>query len=72
MAQQAIPNMYIPYIEGPKMDWTVKDALFHRSLKWLLNCEDILECKLTALPEWQKCKNVIAWSEDFDMDQYVS
>ena len=26
-AQQAIPNMFMPYIEGPKMDWTVNDAL---------------------------------------------
>ena len=25
-----------------------------------------------ALPERQQCKNVIAWSGDFGMDQYVS
>ena len=29
-AQQAIPNMFVPYIEGPKMDWTVNDALYYR------------------------------------------
>ena len=51
MKQQAIPNMFIPYIEGPKMDWTVNDALYHRFLKWCLECENILECELAALPE---------------------
>ena len=30
---QAIPNMFMPYIEGSKMDWTVNDALYHRFLK---------------------------------------
>ena len=32
-AQKAIQNMFMPYIEGPKMDWTVNDALYHRILK---------------------------------------
>ena len=50
-AQQAIPNMFMPYIEGSKMDWTVNDALYYRFLKWHLKCEDILECELAALPE---------------------
>ena len=68
-AQQAIPSMFMPYIEGPKMDWTVNDALYHRFLKWRLKCENILECELAALP---KCKKVITWSGDFSMDQYVS
>ena len=27
---------------------------------------------LAALPECQQCKKVIAWSEDFGMDQCVS
>ena len=71
-AQQIIPNMFLPYIEGPKMDWTVNDSLYHRFLKWWLKCENILECGLAALPEQQKCKKVIAWSGDFGMDQYVS
>ena len=26
-------NMFMPYIEGPKMDWTVNDGLYHRFLK---------------------------------------
>ena len=45
-AQQVIPNMFMPYIEGPKMDWTVNDALYHRFLKWHLNCENILDMSL--------------------------
>ena len=65
-------NMYMPYIEGPLMDWMVKDALYCRFLKWKLKCENILECELTALPDYQKCKKGIAWSDDFRMDQYVS
>ena len=32
-AQQVIPNMSMSYIEGPKMDWTVNNALYHRFLK---------------------------------------
>ena len=71
-AQQAIPNMFLPYREGLKMDWTANDALCHRYLKWHLKCENILECELGALPECQKCKKVIAWSGDFGMAQYVS
>ena len=54
-AHQAIPSMFMPYIDGPKMDWTVNDALYHRFLKWRLKCENLLECELAALPEHQKC-----------------
>ena len=25
---QAMQQMYMPYIEGPKMDWTVNDSLY--------------------------------------------
>ena len=69
---QPVPSMFTTYTEGPKMEWTVNDGLFHRFLKWHLKCENILECELAALPECQKCKKVIAWSGDFGMDQYVS
>ena len=48
---QPVPSMFMPYIEGPKMDWTVNDGLYHRFLKWCLKCENILECELAALPE---------------------
>ena len=60
--QQVYPSMYMPYIEGPSMDWTVNNTLYHRFLKWKLKCENILACKLAALPECHKCKKVIAWS----------
>ena len=62
---QVVPGMFMPYIEGPKMDWTVNDGLYHRFLKWHLQCENILECELAALPERQQCKKVIAWPWGF-------
>ena len=62
----------MPYIEGPKMDWTVNDSLYHRFLKWKLKCENILDFKLATLPDFKKYKKVIAWNGDFGMDQYVS
>ena len=64
--------MFMSYIEGPKMDWTVYDGLYHRFLKWYLKCENIPECELVVLPERRQCKNIVAWSGDFGMDQYVS
>ena len=70
--QQVIQNMFMQYIEGPKNDWTVNDAQYHRFLKWCLKYENILECELAALPEQKKCKKMIAWSCDFGIDQYVS
>ena len=48
---QLLPNMFMAYIEGPKMDWTVNDGLYHRFLKWCLNCEKILECESAMLSE---------------------
>ena len=69
---QAMQPMYMPYIEGPKMDWTVNDSLYHRFLKWKIKCENILNCELAMLSEARKCKKVVAWSGDFGIDQYVS
>ena len=69
---QILQNMFMPYIEGPRMDWTVNDSLYHHFLKWRLKCKNILECEHAALPEPQQCKKVIAWSGDFGIDQYVS
>ena len=70
--QQVVPSMFMPYIEGPKMDWTVSDGLYHRFLKWKLKCDNILECELAMLMESRKYKKVIGWSEDFGIDKYVS
>ena len=36
---QFVPAMFMPYIEGPKMHWTVNDGLYHRFMKWNLKCE---------------------------------
>ena len=44
-------NIYMPYIEGPVMDWTVNDGLYNRILKWKLKCKNILECELAILPD---------------------
>ena len=65
-------TMFMPYIKGPIMNWTVDDGLYHRFLKWHLKCETILECELANLPEKQKCQKVMAWLGDFGMDLYVS
>ena len=70
--QSFVQPMFMPYIKGPKMDWTVNDSLYHKFLKWKLKCENILDCELAMLPESKKCKKVIVWSGDFGMDQYVS
>ena len=69
---QFVPAMYTPYVESPKLDWTVNDGLFHRFLKWKLKCGNILDCELAMLLDSKKCKKVIAWSGDLVMDQYVS
>ena len=69
---QAMQQMYIPYIERPKMDWTVNDSLYHRFLKWKIKCKNMLDCELSMLSEARKCKKVVAWSGDFGIDQHVS
>ena len=62
------PNMFTTYIEGPHMDWSVNDGLYHRFLKVEAQiCNNILECELAALPECQKCKKVVAWNGGFGM-----
>ena len=70
--QSFVQPMFMPYIEGPKVDWTVNDSLYHRFLKWKLKCDHILDHELAMLPDSKKCKKVIVWSGDFGMDQYVS
>ena len=67
-----VPTMFMPYVEGPKINWTVNDGLYHRFLKWHLKCETIHDCELANLPAKQKCQKVIAWSGNFGMDLYVS
>ena len=69
---QASSHMFMPYKEGPMMDWTVNDCLYHRFFKWHLKCENILDCEFAMLPEKRQYKKIIAWSGIFGMDQYVS
>ena len=68
----SVHTMFLPYIEGPKVNWMVNDELYHRFLKWHLKCKTILDCELANLPAKQKCQKVIAWSGDFGMRLYVS
>ena len=70
--QQDSISMYVPYTEGPKMNWTVDDSLYKRFIKWKIKCENILDCELAMLSEARKCKKVVAWSADFGIDQYIS
>ena len=65
-------QQFIPYIEGPKMDWTVNDGLYHRFLKWKLKCENILDCELANISVIRRCKKLISWSRDDGMDLVVS
>ena len=70
--QQVPTSMYVPYIEGPKMSWTVDDGLYNRFIKWKLKCKNILDCELAMLSDARNCKKVVAWSGDFQIDQYIS
>ena len=35
---QVPTSMYVPYLEGQKMNWTVDDGLYNRFVKWILKC----------------------------------
>ena len=63
--------MMVPYVEGPKMDWTVDDALHSRFIRWRIKCEN-MNCQLAILQESAKCKCVIQWSGDAGLDMYIS
>ena len=60
--------MMVPYVKGPKMDWTIDDALHSRFIRWKIKCENILDCKLAILQESAKCKKVIQQSGDAGLD----
>ena len=59
-------------VEGPKMDWTVEDALHSRFIRWRIKCENNLDFQLAILQENTKCKQVIQWSGDAGLDTYIS
>ena len=48
------PTMYMSYIEGPCMDWTVNDGLYHRILKWRLKCEKHTRMQACSTPRMPK------------------
>ena len=50
---------YMPYIEGPTMNWSVEDGLYNRFIKWKIRCENILDCELAMLSEARKCKKLL-------------
>ena len=71
-SQFQYPGMMAPYVKGPKMDWTIDDALYSRFIQWKIICENILECELAILYESAKFKKVIQWSGDAGLDMYIS
>ena len=64
--------MMVPYVEGPKLDWTIDGALHSRFIRWRIKSENILDCELAILQESAKCKKVIQWSGDAGLDMYIS
>ena len=50
-------QMFMPYIEGPKMDWTVNDSLYHHFLKWKLKCDIYLNVNLLSSQSPNNARN---------------
>ena len=48
------PNMFMPYIEGLLMDWTVNDGLYHRFLKLRLKCKKHIRLQTCSTPWMSK------------------
>ena len=63
----------MPYIEGPKRNWSVDDGPIQ-----IDSSNGKSDVKTSWSENWQcysearKCKKVIAWSGDFGLDQYIS
>ena len=58
-------QVYMPYTESPKMNWSVDDGLYNRFIKWKIRCENILDCELAMLSEARKCKKVICQMKNY-------
>ena len=56
--QPVLQSMIMPYIEGPRMDWTVWTAVYHRFLKWKIKCKNILDCELAMLSEARNARKL--------------
>ena len=67
--QPVYTSMYMPYIEGLKMDWKVHYIIDssngNSSARIFWNVNSLLS------PNAKKCKKVITWSGNFGMEQYV-
>ena len=50
-------QMFMPYIEGPKMDWTVNGSLYHHFLKWKSKCEIYLNVNLLPFQNPNNARN---------------
>ena len=54
---------YMPYIEGPKMNWSVDDGLYNRFIKWKIRCENILDCELAkSAKKLLHGQEILAWT----------
>ena len=51
---QSPPIMHMPYIEGPHMDWTVNDRLYHRFLKCSLKFQNHTTVQACSTPRMSK------------------
>ena len=49
------PGPMVPYVEGPKIDWTVDNTIHSRFVWWKIKCENILDCEL---PYFKRMLNV--------------
>ena len=64
-------GMMVPYVDGPKMDWTIDDALHSRFIRWQVSVNTSLTVDLLSFKS-AKCKKVIQWSGDSGLDMYIS
>ena len=52
-------QQFAPHIEGPNMDWTVNDGLYHQFLKWKLKCKNILDVNLLLYQRLESTRNSV-------------
>ena len=50
-------QMFMSYIEGPKVDWTVNDSLYHCFFKWKLSVKIYLNVNLLPSQNPNNAKN---------------
>ena len=61
------------YIDGPKMDLSMDDGLYSHFQDWKLECELILDGKLTEIVEpWKVNSHSMGWIIRFKKPQVVA